>query len=115
MKHSLRLTILAALVCFAAVSCSNKHKAQYVGEWYATDISMDGEHWDKSLLPEDEMSITINANGTLLQKMGNFEEEEHWRIDKDGSIVLGEQRATVDDNGYMVADHDGMIVRLKKK
>lgn len=115
MKNSLLMVICAALVCVFAASCSNKQKSQYVGDWTLSDISLDGKHWDKSLMPEDNMTIAINGDGTLNMSIGDVREDARWYIDDNGNIVMGEQIASIDDEGYLVADHNGTIVRMAKK
>ncbi len=115
MKKTKVFVLFAMVTVLTALSCSNKQKAQYVGNWVLTDISLDGKHWDKTLMPDEEMTITINAEGTALQCIGEMSEETRWHIDDQGHIVMGEQLASIDDEGYLVADHNGTIVRLSKK
>ena len=103
MKHLRLFAVLAIIALIAIISCTNKQKTQYVGTW------------DETVMPEDDMTITINNDGTLLMTMGEYNEEDQWVIDKDGNIIMGEQPATIDDNGYLVADHNGTIVRMKRK
>ena len=86
-----------------------------MGEWRLVDVSVDGKHWDKSLLPDEDMTITINNDGTLLQRMGDFREEGSWHVDKEGAIVMEDQSAAIDDEGYLVAEQNGLISRLAKK
>ena len=109
------MVVCAALVCVGAVSCSNKQKAQYVGKWTLADISLDGKHWDNSLVPDYETILTINADGTLEYCSGDFREDSRWHIDEKGNIVMAEQIASIDEEGYLVADHNGTICRMKKK
>ena len=113
MKHLRLIASLAIIALIATTSCSNK-QTQYVGTWTLSGISLDGENWDETIMPEEEMTITINNNGTLLMNMGEYSEEDQWTIDKDGNIVMGEQIAKIDDDGYLVADHNGTIVRMKR-
>lgn len=115
MKHLRLLAVLAIIALIAITSCTNKQKTQYVGTWILSGISLDGENWDETVMPEDDMTITINNDGTLLMTMGEYNEEDQWVIDKEGNIIMGEQPATIDDNGYLVADHNGTIVRMKRK
>ena len=115
MKQSIAFAVLALTTVVGAISCTNKQKTQYIGQWILSDISLDGKHWDKSLMPDEEMTITISPEGTALQCMGEKKEEVRWNIDDNGNIVMGEQMASIDDEGYLVADHNGTIVRLAKK
>ena len=115
MRHLPTTFVCAALLSLLAISCSGKKQTQYVGEWVLAGISLDGKHWDEGLVPDDGMTITINANGTLVMCVGDFSEQARWYVDDKGDIVMSEQHASIDDEGYLVADHDGMIVRMTKR
>ena len=47
--------------------------------------------------------------------MGDFEETANWHTDDKGDILMGEQTASLDDAGNLVAELNGMLVRFEKK
>lgn len=113
MKH---LSIICLIVLVAVTSACNKtQKTQYVGEWKVTNISPDGKKWDSTILPDEEMTLTIDKNKTVKLKMGDFEETANWHTDDKGDILMGEQTASLDDAGNLVAELNGMLVRFEKK
>lgn len=114
MGKSLKLLILTCITLTIA-ACTDKQKSQYVGEWLMTDVADKGQTWDKSLLPNEEMTLTINADGSLFMKMGEYNEKAYWHLDTEGNIVMAEQVAEIDDEGHLIADHDGLLVRFSKK
>lgn len=112
MKH-LNIVCLIVLVT-ATVACTKTNKTQYVGVWKATNVSLDGKTWDKTVLPEEEMTLTIAKDNTMTMKMGDYEETANWSVNKKGEIVMAEQTATLDDAGNLVAEHNGMTVRFER-
>ena len=113
MKH---LSIICLIVLVATtIACNKTQKTQYVGEWKVTNVSPDGKKWDSTILPDEEVTLTLEDDMTVKLKMGDFEETANWHIDDNGNVIMGEQSASLDDAGNLVAELNGMLVRLEKK
>lgn len=80
-----------------------------------TNVSPDGKKWDSTILPDEEVTLTLGDDMTVKLKMGDFEETANWHIDDKGNVIMGEQSASLDDAGNLVAELNGMLVRLEKK
>lgn len=80
-----------------------------------TNVSPDGKKWDSTILPDEEVTLTLEDDMTVKLKMGDFEESANWHIDDKGNVIMGEQSASLDDAGNLVAELNGMLVRLEKK
>ena len=80
-----------------------------------TNVSPDGKKWDSTILPDEEVTLTLEDDMTVKLKMGDFEETANWHIDDKGNVIMGEQSASLDDAGNLVAELNGMLVRLEKK
>ena len=109
------LLVATAAVLTMALACTNKQKEKYIGTWHLCDISVDGQLWDDSTLPDDEMTLAVNGDGSVVLNIGEYNEKDFWHVDDQGRLVMAEQTAIIDENGYLIAEHNGTLIRLARR
>lgn len=116
MKHPVRIFMAIALMG-AFVACNNS-KNQYVGEWELESVSDDGENWDNTLVTpgSDNMMLDIKADGSAVTSVQGMEcESGYWKLAEDGSVELGKQTLSLDDEGHLISqEYNSNYMRFVK-